>query len=69
MGWPVGIPKTLNPEQRSERARNAAKARTTPEHHIRELGKVTLTAEQRAELARLALAPYLNGDKAQAVDQ
>ena len=55
-----GVPINLTREQRIERGRNAAKARTTPEHYIRQLGKVELTREQADELVRL-VAPYLIG--------
>jgi len=55
MPWPVGIPRTLNAEQRTDRARKAALARTTPEHHIAALSRLTLTIEQRTQLAALLL--------------
>lgn len=47
--------ETLTDEQRTERARNAALARTTPDAHIRALADAapTLTAEQRDKLATL----------------
>jgi hypothetical protein len=59
--WPTGVSKTLGPEQRSERARNAALARTTPEHHIHALARQTLTAEQRAQLAELITGEVEDG--------
>lgn len=55
MPWPVGIPRTLDAEQRTERARKAALARTTPDHHIAALARATLTEEQRAKLVELVL--------------
>lgn len=53
MSWPVGVTRTLNAEQRTERARQAALSRTSPDYFIRQLSKATLTAEQRRELAEL----------------
>jgi hypothetical protein len=53
MPWPVGIPKTLNDEQRTERARKAALARTTTDHHIKSLIGKPLTIEQKTRLAGL----------------
>lgn len=55
MPWPVGIPKTLTPEQRVERARKAALSRTTTEHHISALLGRPLTTEQRQQLADVLL--------------
>lgn len=55
MPWPPGYSMTLTPAQREERARHAALARTTTEHHIKMLGKQTLTDEQRAQLAAILL--------------
>lgn len=51
--WPVGVPKNMTPDERTERARKAALARTTPDHHIAALTGKPLTAEQRARLADL----------------
>ena len=62
MPWPVGVSKTLTPEQRSERARKAALARTTVDAHIKALVDTfpPLTDEQQRRLAEL-LRP---GDRA-----
>lgn len=48
-GWPSGIPKTLDAEQRKERGRKAASARNSPENHARKLAAAwpTLPREQR----------------------
>jgi len=53
MSWPVGIPKTLNAEQRVERARKAALARASVDGLIKSLSAKTLTIEQKARLAGL----------------
>ena len=53
MAWPSGIPKNMTPAERVERARKAALARTTVDHHIRMLAGKTLTDEQRDRLAEL----------------
>lgn len=55
MAWPVGVPKNMTTAQRVERARRAALARTTVDHHIRSLVGKPLTTEQRARLAELVL--------------
>lgn len=56
MGWPVGVPKNMTPQQRVERARKAARARTTADHHINALTNASLTPEQRQQLAKLLVA-------------
>jgi uncharacterized membrane protein len=53
MPWPRGVPKNMTPAQRVDRARKAALARTTTEHHIAALAGRTLTDEQRQRLADL----------------
>lgn len=53
MSWPTGVPKNMTPAQRVERARNAALARTTVQHHIQALVGKPLTDEQRQLLAAL----------------
>jgi hypothetical protein len=55
MPWPTGIPRTLNAEQRAERARRAALARTSPDYFIAKLAAMRLTKEQRGRLAELIL--------------
>lgn len=59
--WPSGVPKNLTPQQRRERARNAALARTTVDHHINALIGKVLTAEQRARVADLLIADATEG--------
>lgn len=59
-GWPaVGHSKNLSPEQRVERARKAALARTTTDAHVRALVDKAppLTQEQREALALLLARP------------
>jgi hypothetical protein len=51
VSWPTGIPKTLTPAQRVERARTAALARTTIDHHLKALVGKPLTIDQRRLLA------------------
>jgi hypothetical protein len=53
MPWPRGVPKNMTPSERVERARNAALARTTIDHHINALTGKTLTDEQRHRLTEL----------------
>jgi hypothetical protein len=53
MPWPSGVPKNMTPQQRVERARKAAHARASTDGLIKALSKKTLTAEQRARLAKL----------------
>jgi hypothetical protein len=53
MPWPVGVPKNMTQQQRTDRARNAALSRTTVDHHIKALAGKPLTDEQRARLAEL----------------
>lgn len=55
MPWPVGYPKNMTAAERVERARKAALARTTIDHHINALTGKTLTDEQRRRLADLLL--------------
>ena len=54
----MGAATSLNPEQLSERARNASKARTSPDYFIAQLSKVELTQEQADQLVKL-VAPFL----------
>jgi hypothetical protein len=49
----VAASKNLDPEQRIKRARFAALARTTIEHHIEALARHPLTIEHRRLLANL----------------
>ncbi len=53
-----GISLTLTDEQRSQRARKAALARTTPDAHIKALvdSAPPLTNEQKTLLARLLVS-------------
>lgn len=53
MTWPTGVPKNMTAAERVERARRAALARTTADHHIAALAKLALTTEQRLRLAAL----------------
>ena len=64
MPWPVGIPRTLNAEQRSERARHASLARTTTDYFISHLANRTLTEEQRRRLADVVIAATPTHDEA-----
>lgn len=63
MAWPSGVPKNMTPQQRVERARHAALARTTIEHHINALTGKLLNDEHRARLADL-----LNADTTEGVE-
>ena len=58
MPWPTGYPKTLSPEQRTQRARNAANARASTDGLIKALSRKTLTAEQHAQLAALLMEQH-----------
>jgi len=62
MPWPRGVPKTMTPAERVERARKAALTRTTAEYHIAALAGRTLTNEQRRQLADVLLRD--DGDSA-----
>ena len=53
MSWPTGIPKNMTPEQRRDRARNAAHFRASADGLIQSLSRKTLNEEQRARLAEL----------------
>lgn len=63
MAWPRGISKTLSPEQRVERARKAALARTTVDFHINALAGKRLALQQRERLREIMHAAEQPGDE------